>query len=104
MGMEPEIIYTNIIDWFRAHVTGIEVDDDGRITIRGISTFSSSNGPLILFDGIEISTITDLNPNEIQSVEVLKGPDKIIYGFRGSEGVILITSKTAYEAKKKSGK
>ena len=100
-GLTPEIHYSSVVDWFRANVTGIEVSDDGLITIRGAGSFVNTRGPLIFLDGAEISTIMDVDPNQIHSVEVLKDGSKAIYGFRGADGVVLITSKAAHEAKKR---
>ena len=77
---------------------------DGLITIRGTGSFVNTRGPLILYDGTEIQSIKDLTPNDIHDVEVIKDGSKAIYGFRGADGVVIITSKEAYEAKKNSGK
>ena len=49
---------------------------------------------LILVDGMEFNDVSTLNPNEIESVEVLKDGTASIYGVRGSNGVILIKLKT----------
>ena len=96
--MEETAYYSNIVDYFRAKVSGIEVTDDGDVIIRGLGTFNGSSAPLIIYDGVEIPSIKDLVPSEIHSVEVIKDGSKAIYGFRGANGVIIITSKAAHEA------
>ena len=65
-----------------------------------MGTFNGSSKPLILMDGIEIQNTDDINPNDIYSVDVLKDASiTATYGFRGSNGVLLITSKAAQHAK-----
>ena len=69
------------------------------VTIGGPSSFSSDTGPLYVLDGSPINpgpggVLTGLNPNDIQSIKVLRNPaDIAIYGMRGANGVILITTK-----------
>jgi len=65
----------------------------GSINIRGIGTLNNSN-PLIIIDGIETGSITELNPEDIENVSVLKDASaSAIYGIRAANGVILITTK-----------
>ena len=63
--------------------------------IRGRSSLNFSNAPLIVVDGIPVSSsLADFNPNDIESIEVLKDASSAaIYGARGANGVILITTK-----------
>ncbi len=63
--------------------------------IRGTNSITASNNPLVIFDGIPFSgNLSEINPNDIESIEVLKDASAAaIYGSRGSNGVILITSK-----------
>lgn len=71
------------------------------IMIRGRNSILASNDPLIVVDGIPYGgQISDINPNNVQSVEVLKDASAAaIYGSRGSNGVILITTKEGIEGK-----
>ena len=74
------------------------------ISIRGIGTFGSGdNSPLIVIDGSPVSSgIEMLNPNDIESVNVLKDASSAaIYGSRAANGVILITTKKGVEGKAK---
>ncbi len=64
------------------------------ILIRGRSSISGGTGPIVIADGVRIGSINDLNPNDIESIEVLKDASaQAIYGARASNGVILITTK-----------
>ncbi len=72
---------------------------DPIIRIRGGSSINKSNDPLILVDGIE-RAFSGLNPNDIESVEVLKdAASTAIYGSRASNGVVLITTKKGSKSK-----
>ena len=61
---------------------------------RSIANPGSSNNVLYIIDGVQGSTMSDINPNDIQSIEVLKDASSTaIYGSRGANGVIIITTK-----------
>ncbi|KAA6341349.1 TonB-dependent receptor SusC [termite gut metagenome] len=65
-----------------------------RVVIRGIGTINSSSNPLYVVDGVVMEDFQFLNPNDIERVEVLKDASAAaIYGARGANGVILVTSK-----------
>ncbi len=67
--------------------------NDSDFWIRGMSTFTGNNKPLVLIDGIERS-MNDMDPNEIESFSVLKdAAASAVYGVRGANGVIMITTK-----------
>nr|WP_294877132.1 TonB-dependent receptor [uncultured Pedobacter sp.] len=65
------------------------------IRIRGVRSISAENGPLFVVDGIPYNgNINDINPDDIVSVEILKDASATaIYGARGANGVILVTSR-----------
>ncbi|PID92023.1 MAG: SusC/RagA family TonB-linked outer membrane protein [Bacteroidetes bacterium] len=69
---------------------------DNSIVIRGRSSIRASNSPLIVVDGFPYNgQLSDINVNDIESVEILKDASAAsIYGSRGSNGVILVTTKT----------
>lgn len=71
------------------------------VRIRGINSINANNDPLFVLDGIPISGgLSDINPNIIESMEVLKDASATaIYGARGSNGVVLITTKRGSEGK-----
>lgn len=67
--------------------------DGGTIRIRGVGTYNSSN-PYILIDGIESGSMNQIDPNDIESISILKdAASAAIYGSKASNGVILITTK-----------
>lgn len=66
--------------------------------IRGVNSISASSGPFVVVDGVPLSTtggsLNDINPNDIESLEILKDASAVaIYGTRGANGVILVTTK-----------
>ena len=87
-------------DALKGKVTGLRIASNNnlpgespRFLIRGGSSINRSNDPLFLVDGVERG-IDDLNPNDIESIEVLKdAASAAIYGSRASNGVILVTTK-----------
>ncbi|MDR0422348.1 MAG: TonB-dependent receptor [Proteiniphilum sp.] len=65
-----------------------------RVIIRGISTINASASPLYVVDGVVMSNFQFVNPNDIESIEVLKdASSSAIYGARGANGVVLVTTK-----------
>ncbi|MFA6125823.1 MAG: SusC/RagA family TonB-linked outer membrane protein [Bacteroidales bacterium] len=67
-----------------------------RIMLRGTNTLTSGQGPLIIIDGVVGADIKSVSPEEIESFDVLKdGAAAAIYGTRGSNGVIIITTRRA---------
>ncbi|SES85806.1 SusC/RagA family TonB-linked outer membrane protein [Prevotella sp. kh1p2] len=65
-----------------------------RVIIRGISTINASANPLYVVDGVVMSSIDLLNPNDIESIEVLKDASSAaIYGARGANGVVMVTTR-----------
>ncbi|MBE9465255.1 TonB-dependent receptor [Dyadobacter subterraneus] len=67
--------------------------DAGSIQIRGFGTVNNST-PLVVIDGVPSGTMNDVNPNDIESIEILKDASaSAIYGTRAANGVIIITTK-----------
>ena len=62
------------------------------INIRGVAS-NSENGPLVLIDGYQ-GDLNTLNPNDIESISILKDAQAAIYGVAGANGVVLVTTKT----------
>ena len=75
--------------------------DQSDIRIRGISTLGSADSsPLIVIDGVERSSMDGIDMNEIESINVLKDASATaVYGIRGANGVIILTTKTGTESK-----
>ena len=72
--------------------------DDPNILIRGMATLGN-NSPLIIIDGAERSQMTRLDPDDIESISVLKDASAAIYGARAANGVILVTTKSGRKGK-----
>jgi len=109
----------NIIAGMSGKVSGLQIQNSGnmggssRIVIRGAGSILGNNQPLFIVDGIPVSNagfstasasggrdygsaISDLNPDDIQSLTVLKGPNAAaLYGSRASNGAVVITTKNA---------
>ncbi len=67
---------------------------DIKVRVRGINSITGNNDPLIVVDGVIGLTLNSINPNDIESMEILKDASATaVYGSRGSNGVILITTK-----------
>lgn len=87
-------------DALKGKVTGVRIASSNtlpgeapRFLIRGGSSINMSNDPVVIVDGIQRS-MNDINPNDIESMEVLKDAASAgIYGSRASNGIILITTK-----------
>ncbi len=72
------------------------------ITIRGENTINNSTEPLVVIDGLMGGDLNNLNPNDIQSMDILKDASSTaIYGARGANGVIIITTKKGISGKPK---
>ncbi len=64
------------------------------IRLRGLSTIGANTGPLVVIDGVIGGSLSNVDPNDIESINVLKdGSAAAIYGTRGSSGVILVATK-----------
>ena len=85
--------YSNMYDYLRGRVPGVQVTSDNKILIRGVNSINLSTDPLIILDGSEIIDLSVINPNDVDSVTVLKDGSASIYGVRGANGVIIITTR-----------
>ena len=105
----------SIGDLLNAQASGVQVMDanstgaSSRIRVRGVSSMALSNDPIYVIDGVRMtstvggagtgggtlpSRVNDLNPSEIESIEVVKGPSAAtLYGTDAANGVIVITTK-----------
>ncbi|MEP7259047.1 MAG: TonB-dependent receptor, partial [Flavitalea sp.] len=97
-----ELPLTNFQQALQGRAPGIDVVSNGTspgsgvtVRIRGRRSFSAGNDPLYVIDGIPMTgDMTDINPNDIESIDVLKDASATaIYGSRGANGVVLVTTK-----------
>ncbi|MDB5276795.1 MAG: SusC/RagA family TonB-linked outer membrane protein [Ferruginibacter sp.] len=121
------VTQTNVLNAMAGKVSGVTVSSTGAsptssvsVVIRGTRSLNSDNQPLFVIDGVPVknslsnigtntgnsndvdygNTISDLNPNDIENVSVLKGPSAAaLYGSRAGNGVILITTKSGKKQK-----
>jgi TonB-linked SusC/RagA family outer membrane protein len=115
----------NVVNALNGRVSGVQINNTGgagssvKIIIRGASSLTTDNQPLFVVDGVPISSgltnvgnvgsgvavdygnaIADLNPDDIESISVLKGPSAAaLYGTRAGNGVVLITTKSGKKSK-----
>jgi TonB-dependent SusC/RagA subfamily outer membrane receptor len=85
--------YQTIYDMIRGRFPGVEVSGKS-IKVMGSSSLNVSTEPVFVVDGVIVSSIEDISPQTVKSIEVLKGPEATAYGTRGSNGVIVITRLT----------
>ncbi|MNQ18614.1 Vitamin B12 transporter BtuB [compost metagenome] len=99
---------TNLGSAIQGKIAGVTVESAGgapgsgtRIQIRGAGSLNNNN-PLILVDDIAVASMNNLNPNDIESIQVLKDASAAaIYGSRAANGVILITTKSGKKGEMK---
>ena len=97
----------NVAEALQGQLPGVTVTaQDGRpgasmsIRIRGGGSITQSNDPLFIVDGVQVSSIDDIPADNIESIDVLKdAASTAIYGARGANGVILVTTKGAKEGR-----
>ena len=88
-------------------VTTTEGDPDAdiKIRVRGGGSITQDNSPLYIVDGFPVESINDISSSEIQSIDVLKDAfSTAIYGSRGANGVVIVTTKSAERGQKVSVK
>ena len=87
------IAYKDIYEMINGRFPGVEVVGKS-IRIAGASSFMLSTEPLFVVDGMIIESVDGIAPSTVKTIEVLKGPAASIYGARGANGVIVITTLT----------
>ncbi len=91
----------NPVALIQGKVSGLSISKPGgdlngsfNIRLRGLSTIGANTGPLVVIDGMIGGSLDNVDPNDIESINVLKdGSAAAIYGSRGSSGVILVQTK-----------
>jgi len=104
-----EVASSNITQALQGRVAGVEMSQTStkpgasmQIRIRGTRSLNASNDPLVVLDGIPFAgSISDISPSDIKSVDILKDASATaIYGSRGANGVILVTTNKGYKGQK----
>lgn len=101
----------NALEAMQGKAAGVDITSNerpgeiGNITVRGVRSINAQNSPLYVVDGIPLmseSGIETINPRDIQSIDILKDASATaIYGSRGANGVVLVTTSRANRAKPK---
>ena len=99
---------TSIMQSLHGSVAGLQIGqinsagEDPSIEVRGQTTINGSTSPLIILDGIIYGgRISDINPSDIESIDILKdASSKAVYGAKAANGVLMITSKQGRKAQK----
>ena len=100
---------SNAMQAMQAKVPGLDIQQSSgqagsgiNINLRGNRSINADNSPLILVDGVEYGSTIDINPSDIESMEVLKDASATaIYGTKGANGVIIISTKRGKAGKTK---
>jgi TonB-dependent SusC/RagA subfamily outer membrane receptor len=93
-----QFYYPEISQALQGKAAGVQITAESELRIRGISSLNSDSEPLYVVDGVPQNNISSLNPNDIDKIEVLKDASATsIYGTRGANGVILVTTKQEKE-------
>lgn len=98
---------TNVTEALAGKLSGVQIsstegspDADIKIRVRGGSSITQDNSPLYIVDGFPVTSISDIPASEIASIDVLKDASSTaIYGSRGANGVIIVTTKSGKEGK-----
>jgi len=98
---DPSQLLQGKVPGLSVYNRGGDPNSNATIRLRGISTVGANTEPLVVVDGVIGASLNNVDPNDIESINVLKdGSAAAIYGSRGSSGVILVTTK---RGSKKSG-
>ncbi len=92
---------TNVLESMQGSMAGVNINfgnskpgGEPEIWIRGINSITADNAPLVVVDGVPGTGLSNINQNDVESIEVLKDASaSAIYGARGANGVILVTTK-----------
>lgn len=95
-----QVAPVDALEGLQGRIAGVQIISDGgpgsgsEIQIRGVSTFGAGTAPLYIVDGQQVDDIDNINPSDIESMDVLKdGASAAIYGSKAANGVVLITTK-----------
>ena len=98
---------SNVAEALTGRMAGVQVlstegspDAEIKIRIRGGGSLTQDSSPLIIVDGFPVNSMSDVSPSDIESITVLKDASSTaIYGSRGANGVVIITTKTGKDGK-----
>ena len=85
--------YTSVYEMIQRQVSGVRVNGTS-VIIQGSKDFFGEVPALLVVDGVPVTSVSDIQPSTVKSIEVLKGSAAAMYGTRGYGGVILIKTKS----------
>lgn len=97
----------NVTEAITGKLAGVQItttegspDAEMKVRVRGGGSITGDNTPLFIVDGFPVQSISDIAPSDIESIDVLKDASSTaIYGSRGANGVVLVTTKSGKEGK-----
>lgn len=102
-----QVPISNVAETLTGKIAGVRIstaegspDSDVSIRIRGGGSITQDSGPLVIVDGFPVNNLSDISPSDIENISILKDASSTaIYGSRGSNGVILVTTKSGKAGK-----
>lgn len=102
-----KVAISNVAEALTGRMAGVQVlstegspDAEIKIRIRGGGSLTQDSSPLVIVDGFPVNSMSDVSPSDIENITVLKDASSTaIYGSRGANGVIIITTKTGKDGK-----
>ncbi|MFV0591332.1 MAG: TonB-dependent receptor plug domain-containing protein [Draconibacterium sp.] len=87
--------YTNMYDLIKGRFGGVQVNGNGEIIIRGVTSINLSSAALVVVDGVTVdgSMLGNISPANVKSINIIKDGSAAIYGSRGANGVVIIETK-----------
>ncbi len=92
IGKKSYAEYNDIFQIIREKFSGVRIEGT-TIFVRGVIDLQGNQTPLFIVDGNYVNSISNINPVELKSIELLKGEDTALYGARGAAGVFIISLK-----------
>lgn len=89
-------VYNDIYDLIKGRIPGVAIEN-GEVIIRGFNSINSSSAATIIVDGTKVNTnyLRSIKPGDVKNISVIKDGSAAIYGFQGSNGVLIIETKSA---------
>lgn len=103
VNFDKQMNFTNVYEMLQGNLPGVKVEKTRnfyKVFVRGIGSWNTGQlDPLFLVDGVEMTDLSSINPNDIIRIELLSGGKAAIFGMKGSNGVIAFYTKRFAEKK-----
>ena len=89
-------VYNNIYELISGRIPGVQIVN-GEVIIRGVNSINASSAATIIIDGttVDESVLRTVSPSDVKNISVIKDASAAVYGFQGSNGVLIIETKSA---------